>query len=521
MSVEMVQAIGGLWLLATPLALVVAMLLFRAPLRSVLNRAARIIVRRGDTEVTVEAGSDAPDPILVESLAALAAAQESPDGPGEPLEEDKEGDPWADTLYAYWARDMSKMEEAFGRIQKGELDPDALARLSARYQYFRYSLGDASALASLATMAATPGALRAAKRAIGMCYDSGSQYDRAASAYEEAAEASETEVGRAEMIVALAMSLSKSTHPTGATDRILTELDREPESAARVELLKGLANIYNGTGDDLLQALALELALSYEPNDADTQFAAAYAYSRSSVPLASLFHYDLLLGFSPDYGHALNNQGVVYSRLGLPIRAIGAFESASQHGNTLASANLANRLVEIGMTSSAEELLKAARANENVHRNVWAATEALEKAQTEESDKHKKFVTEAGGQREFLLAYGGATFIPPHKQVPFDGRWSVAGGVPFGIASSDSKLTAKWTDDDTVFFEGSILGNGVSLQTKSRTFGAPALEQPRIPDSEGTALYDTQGLAFVSAESEELRLMTWRSGEIGFVTFSR
>ena len=130
----------------------------------------------------------------------------------------------------------------------------------------------------------------------------------------------------------------------------------------------------------------------YEPNDADAQFAAAYAYSRSSVPLASLFHYDLLLDFSPDHGYALNNQGVVYSRLGLPIRAIGAFESASQHGSTLASANLATRLVGIGMTSSAEELLKAARANENVHRNVWAATEALEKAQAEESDKHKKFV---------------------------------------------------------------------------------------------------------------------------------
>ena len=97
----------------------------------------------------------------------------------------------------------------------------------------------------------------------------------------------------------------------------------------------------------------------------------------------------------------------------------------------------------------------------------------------------------------------------------------MAGGVPFGIVSADSKLTAKWTDDDTVFFEGSILGNGVSLQTKSRTVGAPALEQSRIPDSEGTALYDTQGLAFVSADSEELRLMTWRSGEIGFVTFLR
>ena len=155
-TVEMVQAIGGLWLLATSLALVVGMLLFRAPLRTVLNRAARIIVRRGGTEVTVEAASEAPDPIVVDSLDAPAAAQESPDGPGEPLEEDKEGDPWADTLYAYVARDMSKMEEAFGRVQNGERDPDTLARLSARYQYFRYSLGDASALASLATMAATP-----------------------------------------------------------------------------------------------------------------------------------------------------------------------------------------------------------------------------------------------------------------------------------------------------------------------------------------------------------------------------
>ena len=427
---------------------------------------------------------------------------------------------WFDTVGAFLDRDLNKMEEAFERVQGQDQDPDDLTSLTATYQYFRYAAGDVSALVRLEAMAATPEAMRAAKRAIGMCYDRSGQYDLAASAYEGAAEASPTEIGRAEMIVALARSQSKSTYPTGAADRILMELDRTAEPVVRVELLKGLAQVYEQLGDKLLRALALELALSHQPNDVGAQFDAAYAYSESGVPLASLLHYDQLLAFKPDHLNALNNKGVAYSDLGLTARAVGAFEAASRDGNTLASANLAHRLIAIGMTSSAGKLLEEARAKEDIHPNVWTAMEALEKAQTSESDKLEKFLPEAARQQEFLLAHGDACFTPSNKRVALDGRWSVAGGAPFDIVSADSKLTATWSDDETVFFEGSILGNGVNLRTKD-SLGSASARERRIPDNEGRALDSAQGAAFVAADGGDLRLMTWRVGEIAFVTFSR
>jgi tetratricopeptide (TPR) repeat protein len=83
-----------------------------------------------------------------------------------------------------------------------------------------------------------------------------------------------------------------------------------------------------------------------------------------------LHHYDHVRSNAPDHVWALNNMGVAYRRLGLPIQAVAHYERARDAKNTLAMANLASDYMRAGFDASAERMLNEALEDESPHANV-------------------------------------------------------------------------------------------------------------------------------------------------------
>jgi tetratricopeptide (TPR) repeat protein len=394
--------------------------------------------------------------------------------------------------------DIECGERLFGELQHAEEDGEQKLRNEAIYLYLRYSAGGTSAMDKLFKLlervGSTPQVLPVVHNCMGMAYEKSDEFAKASESYECAAQASQTDTDRASYKVSVARSTFLLGDPTKARNEIEKELSVSEVPDVRAQLYQGLADLYDRMGNIELKAIALEKAVEYSPNDKHLRFDAAYAYSEAKLECLALLHYLKATEFDPNHSAALNNAGVVYGQMGMPIRQVESYKKASKD-HSLASANIAHQYIRAGFAEEAIDILNEANQKEKVHSNVNGAFSALAAARKSEEDKEKQSLDEARAQRQHLSIFGEAYSDSSARISLPDGQWQLTDGTEVSISENGNILEFRWEKQENKYLIKAMRENrGLKTTTYKRA------------DSYSSDLADN-GYAYITKDSRRIVLV--------------
>lgn len=416
----------------------------------------------------------------------------------------------SDMIAAFYHGDKERVEEDYKQAQDAESEPDKKLHIEALYLRLRYGQGDSSALDRLQDLVErakeAPKFLPDIYQLLGSAYDLADDYQNAIQAYESAAAAaSQSEEQRARYVAAVAHCLFESGGRDEALEKLMAEIEGVEDRAALSTLYGSIASLYE-TDNSELRAIALQKATEYKPNDTRLRFDAARSSDEGNLDALALMHYNILLRLKPDDASTLNNIGVVYGQLKLPIQQIASYKAAVKKGNTLAAANLAYQYLRKGFADEAKEVLNTAIKVEDAHSNVAEAKAAVDRQEEAESKTSKETLSAARQQYRFLLAFAEAYFSTPSGEPRFEGDWQLLDGVEVEITRDAGRLEMKWKRNgkDHVI-AGRIRNRGVLITKYSRQ------------DSYWWSNLGDNGYAYLSEDNQHLNLMTFKDGKHSFL----
>jgi tetratricopeptide (TPR) repeat protein len=468
---DVLSEIGALWKLVGVLVVLVLALLFNKPIRAILDRGFRLRHRNTEfeahppqaltTNVGVEETESERDEDRThdaETPVALAETKTS--------EENARVDESEPTMGAVFSLvidgELGRARDVFDAVQAAEKGEATRIQNEANFAAARARWGnDQTALAELVSITETHPDLASLA---GMVYEDAGYFDKALSAFDAAGEAAPDDGFFTGATMGAARSLRALGRPKDAQARISSALNRVTDSENRASLYVEASNLYEKEGDWLSRAVSLEKALEIRPNDVSLRFRAGYSYSQANQEDLAVIHYRAALVGKPDDDASRNNIGVAYERLGMRSKAVAAYKRAAD-GNTLAAANLGQRLTDAGFLDDARTtLLKAARDKEP-HPNVAKATARLDEV-AEEEERVGSEVLERGRLKEgFFRDYGDGLLVESPTPDIREGKW-VAGGIEAEVTFSETakSLTVKWTDaEGTHTCQGPLINRSVAF----------------------------------------------------------
>lgn len=409
MSLELIGAIAGLWKLALVILLITFLYLHRDLIKNLLEKLTSLSVKHGQTEMSMEKESGRLDQgagahqTHLSDDSTVASREEEQNGELPQIEEKATSEPFEQMIRAFLTRDVEGGNEAYKRLQKAESDTTEKLYNEALYLHLRYRCGDTSALETLLSLSkkaeSNSQLFPKIYNIVGMTYEQAEAFSKAATAYETAAKAEHEDEVRAVYTVSASRCLFLEGNKEEAY-RCIEEANANASPKALSTLYSGLASLYERDNNIELKAIALEKAIENSPNDTELLFDAAYAYSNEDMPTLSLLHYAAVLRFKPDNSMALNNVAITYGELQMPIHKVESLKKSIEHGETLASANLASQLLRSGFVEEATGVLDKAKLQENPHQNVGSALADLSARQDAEKEQRNAAFEKARRQKK-------------------------------------------------------------------------------------------------------------------------
>jgi tetratricopeptide (TPR) repeat protein len=521
MSAEVINAIAGLWKLAFVGLLATATVIFRKQLRALFDRLSRFSGKWGAAEIAVDS---APPAASIEAIHAVAVSAEPPaieqEKPKELEAPQPPGSAFSKMTDALFTHHFEVAQSAFEEWKGEESDPDKKLRGEIFYYALRFAEGASKSMKRLEEIAATRDELRAyAKGWEGWAYRRLGALEQARDAYISASAASRGAEEQSDYTVALAELARESGDGKGAVAMLLGALSGTGASKlAKLRLYKALANEYEQDGQKLRRVIALERALELAPSDNDIRFAAGYAASEAKLGYVATSNYNTLAEQDPKNSTATNNLAVQVDAFKLPIEAVRLYEKAAEEGNTLASANLAYKLLGEGFIVEATRRLNVAKEQKDPHPNVnEAAAECVKRTETEHT-RLKEILKSGARQKLFLHAFAEATFETSAQISAFTGYWKGPYGGPFEANVSAGRVTVIWaTSDSKKKFAGRQTNRG--LEGTIYGWNAPG---SLFGGAEGSfAVYGEDALAYLSADGKRLEIGVLEADPLEIWSFAR
>jgi tetratricopeptide (TPR) repeat protein len=471
------------WPIALFLFLGFFVLVFKKSIGKMLERGS-VRVKKGDTEVEVkpeiEETKTRLEAVKSEEITASLLPPGSDNKAITAVEPKTADDLFFEMFNELQFGDVDAGKNAFEQLQAIEKDSVKKRRNEAYFHFFLFQRGDTSALSSLERLALQSDIAGIVHSLLGQCHDTAGNHEKAVNEFELAANSSSDQVEHARFAVQAAKSLFKAGKHLEAPTRLMVEIGKASEAEVFAILYSGLADVYELAKDAELRALTLEKALEYRPNDVQLRFQAGYAYAEKTTYLLSLLHYKTLLKFSPDYTAAFNNMGVAYTHLDLPIFAVEAFKKSAEKGETLATSNLASKLIDAGFAEDASQMLEKAQLEKDANPRVNEALSTLAIRRKNETEKENSIVESAQAQQRFHLAFAEAYFKQVNNAFDVAGSWVSSDGMQIDVTQNGGDVVGVWSDKGKrLKFSGRICNRAVlatfyteqySLATKSREF---------------------------------------------------
>ncbi|MFA7319165.1 MAG: hypothetical protein WC022_01020 [Parcubacteria group bacterium] len=352
-------------------------------------------------------------------------------------------DDWEREMFiaAILNKDKEKMDTAYKKMLElgGDNKKDEIL-----YLELSHKLGDTTAISKLKGLLNSRDIMHAVNMAIGYCYEISDDLKNSELFYYQALKLAINDNEKSLAVQNLSVILYKYNKMDEAVNVLSEVLSNVQDDESKVRIYEALADIYDKEKDYENKAFAIDKAVELKPNDSALLFKAGYSYAEGKYDEIALLHYKNAKSINPKDDSVQNNIGVQYDNLQMPIKSIESYKEAEKLGNTLASANLAYRLLNIGFVSEAKELLNSARGKENVHQNVNEALSEIPKKIEKESDIEKEKIREALLLRRFILNFTEAKFIKGNLLRTVSGEWLSEDGVIFKIDVIDNEITANW-----------------------------------------------------------------------------
>ncbi len=494
---------GPFWGAVSVIVIVLsALLLFREPISVFLKNVKR--ARFGKDMVDLSSGDAATQDASTDTGETEVSDKEYE----EEKKEDTKGDAedaerstyveWRTELFiaAIITQDRDRLEYAYTQMLKYAEDDLTKKKAKVIYLQMKQGLGNNDALVELKSISGDIDVQFEVNMALGHCYVNANDFKRAISHYEIA----QTLALGDEEKTSLAGNYASALYRDGQKETAITLLgemiSRVESDPAKGELYAELGKIYENEDDYENRAFVMDKALALKPGNTGLLFDAAYAYSKSGYEELSLLHYVNAKRINPKDSSVRNNLAVQYDNLKMPFRSVENYKKAEEEGSTLASANLAYRLMGAGFETEATEILDAAKVKEDVHPNVGSAVSEIAKRKDAEDDTEKKVTKRALVQRKFFLEFADARHIPGALLEAVSGNWTSDSEIPFSIEVKDGVVTGIWIEPgfgdyvQEFKFEGLIQNNSSKLLISRKEYNA-AYERVYKSKGKGGYLFAT------------------------------
>lgn len=375
-----------------------------------------------ETTVRTEEAATSVEPKLAE---AKAEAKTEAKAEGEPPVPASMGEIFFEMMRALADKDFktaARLYAAGVELTKKQ-KPDSLVWWAALYHRHRYSAGDATALTELHELASHNPSDPAPPEFIGDCLSEFGEHESAAQSYMKSAELSDAE-GAVDRRLDAVRSIRKIGTFLRAKEILVGTLN-DPNlqiEAKRAAVLGELYAVLKELGETYNAFAVGEMALHENPVLGRFRFSIAYDYDEAGYPEMALRHYKLLLETEPANNTALNNAGVAYSKLDMPIMSSACYRKALEMGETLGASNLCYKYLDAGMADEAATLAKDAMQKHDPSTKLPEVLAAVERRRRDEAEKEKASVKLAGKHRDYMVPFSYALLDAALALI--DGVWT-------------------------------------------------------------------------------------------------
>lgn len=348
-----------------------------------------------------------------------------------------------------------------------EADPSKSAGLEALFLNFAFVKGSSDAFAELEKRAIAHPNNPGVHFWFGRSLERSGRVDDAIATWRNALTAAKDEADRMPLVLAMQGALSALERNDEARAILQTELVRTNAPDRRADLFVGLSKTYESEKppEHDKAAMMRELAIRLTPADKDLRFRVAYDYSEHDADELAFVNYRALIRLDEKYASAKNNAGVSADRLSLPITSVAYYKEAQVLGETLPSANLAQRLIAAGFRQEAMAILDEARKAAHVHRNVHHALGQLASAEAAEEQKIKDITERVGKVRKFRVLYAEALLQSTPAPADLSGTYI---GVPSPLTelkvAEDGTASATFLGITPSTLSGKVEGRTLAFQ---------------------------------------------------------
>ncbi|KKQ31917.1 MAG: hypothetical protein US45_C0037G0011 [Candidatus Nomurabacteria bacterium GW2011_GWA1_37_20] len=400
--------------------------------------------------------------------------EKTPEAPK--VDEPKSLEEWRmEMIFATFDKNQVRSDEAFKKMQELNSDPLSRKKDEILYLKFSHTAGKTDAIPRIRVFLTDMEVVYDANMALGFCYANSDDFENATKFYSQALEKASNEEEKSVVASQYSSSLYRNSKKDDAIKILVDVLSATTEDSNKVRLYESLADIYEKEKDHENRAFVLDKAVELKPNDTGLIFKVGYSYAESEYDELSLLHYKNAQAINPNDESVQNNLGVQYDNLKMPIKSVSSYRKAEKLGETLASANLAYRLMNAGFTEEATTILNSAMEKESVHPNVNSALSDLPKRIEKEDETEKGKIKSALDLRKFFLGFTEAKFVKSDKLSGISGEWKSEIGTIFQLSVSSNNLTATWKEKLISYeydwkFEGEIFNNSSVLTIHEKEY---------------------------------------------------
>lgn len=247
---------------------------------------------------------------------------------------------------------------------------------------------------------------------LGLIYEKYNEQEKAAVAFQNAAKMPKDSLDELILMGEAALSYQKAKK----SEVVIALVDTMRAKAigingGEIALLKTETKIAEISKDDEVMVCAMERLLELDPCDKEMRFALAYKYSDLGDNELATLHYSRIPAQERS-AVAWNNLGVSLDQLGLHAKSVVAYRKSEELGETLAMSNLANKLIQAGFLTEAQNICDAALALKDYHKNVGSTLGRLKEIPGEEEKTEVEAFAKATPKSEFYKKLGLAVAKP-------------------------------------------------------------------------------------------------------------
>lgn len=434
-----------------PLVIILSIIFLRDALSEFVKRIINFSFKKGTTEVGIAAcqPEKAMDPHKGKTLpVSVKKIEESVES--KKIEEKKDDDNWFSVMFNSLENgDVKKAKSAFKEYYVGEDNEANRIENETLFLYLLYSKAgerdSVQKLINLSEKAKDESIKLKALFWVSVCYRDSNNNDAEIKLWQETLPNLEESNNITDCITYYASSLINNNMATEALKMLKERLNKINDDEEIVSIYKAMAIAEKSLGNDVMAALCKEKVLQYLPDDSDLLFETAYSESESDLKALSICNYTTLIKLDQKNSTAFNNLGVCVSEYKINTKAYDFYLRAKELGNTLSSANLGFKLLEIGFHQHALDLTKEAQEKKDTHQNIYSLITKISEDTKSENDKWDELKKRAAIFQSEIRKYTDHYYDEIERvEEFFGGIWYTESGAEIIVEAKEGTLKSKW-----------------------------------------------------------------------------